>query len=452
MPTLVVDDRASARMILRDILKGMPNLEIFEADCLAEAQKILAGNDIEVALIDIRLDENDPQNRDGLEIVKEMAEGKRGTPIVVSVSSNMHEIRAAMRHGAFDYILKDDLCAEMILPIIKRVREQFDLKSEIEKLRERAADRHQHLIGTSRAMQEIREISKRLSTTSRPVLIRGPSGTGKELVARRIHALGRKEKGSIMAINCGAIPDTLIESHLFGHEKGAFTGALSSKEGYFSAVGNGSLFLDEIAELPLQLQPKLLRVLEDGKYLPLGSNVEQTFQGRVIAATHADLEKRVRDGLFREDLYYRLNVFEIQIPPLNLRREDIPELALHFAVQQSRKLSFTQGGLDALASADWPGNARQLRNAIDRMSILSDDSLITEKTVNKFANCANDDIGLLHTLVRSILNLKVENKLRAAETALIDVALKESNGNKSAAARLLGVHRKYIERRSAPSD
>ncbi len=402
---------------------------------------------VDAALIDIRLDAKDARNRDGLELVREMVEQKLGTPIVVSVFGEMAEIRHAMRYGAYDYILKDDLSAELIEPIIRQIQERCQMKAELSRLKACTKDSKNELIGTSPAMQSVKHMADRLATIDRPVLILGPSGSGKELIARRIHKHGNHASEPFVAINCSAIPEALIESELLGHVRGSFTGAVSGNEGYFAAARQGTLFLDEIAELPLQLQPKLLRVLETRSFCPVGSRKERPFRGRIIAATHANLQQRVDQGLFREDLYYRLAVLEIHAPSLNERREDIPDLVLNFAATQHRELLFTQKALSALARADWPGNVRQLRNTIDRLAILTDDTPITDETVHRIMGLLPSDEDLLKAMARSLLNLDVTNRLKAVQDAMITQALQMRGGNKSAAAKLLGVHRKQVERR-----
>lgn len=311
------------------------------------------------------------------------------------------------------------------------------------------------VIGTSAAMQKLMHEVERVSCSDLPVLLIGPTGTGKEVVANLIHRLGSPKGSPFLDVNCSAIPETLIESQLFGHEKGAFTGATAKQEGYFSLAADGVLFLDEIAELPLWQQTKLLRVLETRKFRPVGGAVNQQFHARIIAATHVDLEQRVREKRFREDLYYRLNIIQLRIPALHERREDIPELVKHFANRRAKPITFSPGALKQFEWASWKGNIRELKNTVDRIAVMSDSERIDADVVRSYVSGHADETvstNQLGELATKLLELDLPNKLDAVEYALIQTALKQADGNKSAAARTLGVHRKYIERRLSAFD
>jgi DNA-binding NtrC family response regulator len=306
------------------------------------------------------------------------------------------------------------------------------------------------LVGTSRAIERLREMIRRVARSDRPVLVIGPTGSGKELVVRAIHAHGAHPDEPLVDVNCGAIPEPLMESFLFGHERGAFTGATRRQEGSLSVVRRGTLFLDEIAELPLTLQPKLLRVLETRRFAPVGSAQGKQFAGRVVAATHASLEERAATHRFREDLLYRLNVLTVNVPGLEERIEDIPELVDHFCRQQGRPLHLLPDSIDLLCSVRWPGNVRQLRNVIDRLAVFADGDVITPDLVQRvlaLETPAERSNGGIDSLLQAVLRLSVDNKLEAVADALIAHAMAMCDGNKSAVARLLGVHRKAIERR-----
>ena len=311
------------------------------------------------------------------------------------------------------------------------------------------------LVGTSRAMELLRETIRQVSRSDRPVLVVGPTGSGKELVVRAIHAQGEGAGDPLIDVNCGAIPEPLMESFLFGHERGAFTGATRRQEGSLTSVRQGTLFLDEIAELPLTLQTKLLRVFESRRFTAVGSAVVKPFAGRLVAATHASLEQRVAANLFREDLFYRLNVLTVRVPGLDERVEDIPLLAEHFCRQQARPLHLAPGAIDLLCSVPWRGNVRQLRNSIDRVAVFSETEVVSSELLRRFLECderverANDNAEPpLGSLIQAVLRLSVDNKLEAVTDALIAHAMAVCGGNKSAVARLLGVHRKAIERRT----
>ncbi|WP_118179764.1 sigma-54-dependent transcriptional regulator [Paraburkholderia phosphatilytica] len=302
-------------------------------------------------------------------------------------------------------------------------------------------------IGAAPAFRQLVRMIDRVAPTDHALLVFGPTGSGKELVARRVHARSLRHDQPFVDVNCGAIPENLVESELFGHAKGAFTGAGESRQGLLQQVGKGTLLLDEIGELPLTLQPKLLRVLETRTYRPIGSSTSLRFEGRIVAATHRDLRELARDGQFREDLFYRLAVFVLAVPGLEQRVEDIPALVTHFATQQTRRLEFSPVAMRALCQHTWPGHIRQLRNLISQLSVLAESTLINIDTLEPFL--ANETAGPVSrsNLADMLLQLEGRDKLAAAESLMIDRALERTSGNKSAAAALLGVGRKTIERR-----
>jgi DNA-binding NtrC family response regulator len=306
------------------------------------------------------------------------------------------------------------------------------------------------LVGTSRVLERLRETIRRVARSDRPVLVIGPTGSGKELVVRAIHAHGAPAGEPLIDVNCGAIPEPLMESFLFGHERGAFTGATRRQEGALTLARRGTLFLDEIAELPLTLQPKLLRVLETRRFAPVGSPAVKHFAGRVVAATHASLEERAASNRFREDLFYRLNVLTVMVPGLDERVEDIPALVEHFSRQQTQPLHLSPDAIDLLCSVPWPGHVRQLRNVIDRLAVFADGDVVTPDLVRRslaLESAPQRSNGGIDSLLHAVLRLSVDNKLEAVADALIAHAMAVCGGNKSAVARMLGVHRKAIERR-----
>lgn len=305
-----------------------------------------------------------------------------------------------------------------------------------------------HVVGRSHAFLTLLQKLHRIAATDRSVLICGPTGSGKEVMAQLLHHHSPNASAPFLDVNCGALPEHLVEAELFGYARGAFTGAVSTHAGYFERVGTGTLFLDEIGELPITLQPKLLRVLESKVFRPLGSTELKYFHGRVVAATHRDLEALVRDGGFREDLYYRLAVFVLQLPGLDQRREDIPELIEHFAKLNPRRLSFTPEAIKLIQHQPWPGHIRQLRNLVDRLAILADDVHITADVLEAFLAPAQAAPSMpTDALADFLLALNGPDKLALAEWLLLDRAMHLSGGNKSGAARILGVSRKAVERR-----
>jgi DNA-binding NtrC family response regulator len=456
MKVLIVDDQASARRVLASIVAKLGDgTEIVEASSLVEARAALEPGDVDVALVDLRLSA-DARNRDGLTLVEEIRARTATVPIVVTAYQEMAEIRKAMRVGAYDYILKDDLCDELVLPVVGAIGSRRRLEREVRELRARRPDAEApvgRLVGVSRPMELLRDTIRRAALSDRPVLVTGPTGVGKELVVEALHALGPHPEEPLLDLNCSAIPEALMESQLFGHRKGAFTGADQSQQGYFALVQKGTLFLDEVAELTPALQAKLLRVLETGRFRPVGSPTEGRFEGRVLAATCADLSDRVGAGRFREDLYYRLNVLTVRVPPLADRREDIPALVAHFCRGQRRALRFSTAAMELLTAAPWPGHVRQLRNLVDRVAVFCDGDVVTPELVAGFLRDPLDAAATptgtdpLRAAAQAILKLPVENKLAAAEEALVAEALALADGNRSAAARLLGVHRKAVSRR-----
>lgn len=308
------------------------------------------------------------------------------------------------------------------------------------------------LISGSAAFQRLGRLIDLIAPSPSAALICGPSGAGKEVVAQLLHHRGRERDAPFVDLNCGAIPEHLVESELFGHTRGAFTGALNARTGLFAQARHGTLFLDEIGELPLSLQPKLLRVLETRTFRPVGAAERSHFAGRIVAATHRDLLAMVKAGTFREDLYYRLAVLVLEVPGLDQRREDIPALVAHFAAAQARRLTFTAGAVERLACHVWRGHVRELRNFIERLSVLAEKPLIDAETVAAFLPCQQAEPSGLSRLGEALLQLDGKNKLKAVEHFLVDFALRRAGGNKTAAARTLGVSRKAIERRCRAGD
>jgi DNA-binding NtrC family response regulator len=300
------------------------------------------------------------------------------------------------------------------------------------------------IIGNDPTLQKLAIQIKKIALSNRPVFLKGATGTGKELFAKAIHQLSNRP-GKIVAVNCAAIPDNLFESLLFGHEKGSFSGADRRHDGYLAEAADGTLFLDEIAELGLMMQPKLLRVLENKRFSRIGSNQEIEFTGRIVSATHGDIGQMMRDKKFREDLFYRLNLFELNIPSLEQRREDIPLLVNHFA-QLERKLIFSQCAMDMFKYSSWPGNIRQLKNTVDKLSVLAESEYLSAQCIRDLS-LWDEGESIMSKLARDIINMPLENKFQAIHDAMVTEAVAISDGNKTWAAQLLGVHRKVVERR-----
>lgn len=302
----------------------------------------------------------------------------------------------------------------------------------------------------SKAMKEIYANVVKYAKSKQPVLLLGPTGSGKEIIAEMIHSLSDATDSPFLDLNCGSFSDPLVESQLFGHRKGAFTGASDDKTGFFDDVGAGCIFLDEIGELPLALQPRLLRVLENRNFRPLGSTAKRSFLGRVVAATNRDIEHMVEDGLFREDLIHRLNTFTIEVPPLRKHMEDIPILARHFLAREKSPLRFDRDALSLLFQHDWPGNIRELKNAMDRLMVICEEPIITP-SVLETAICGKSRFTpvdeAMEEVAERLMQLDLGNRFNAIEHCLVDYAIRKADGNKAKAARMLGVHRKSVERR-----
>ena len=448
LKVLLVDDEPVALRHYVAVLKSIGGVEIFQAMGLNDARQILAETPIDVAFIDLQLS-TDTRNRDGLTLIQEIRSRYLTVPVVVS---QRLEVSAAMKLGAEDYVIKAEF-EQRIPVIIKSMRRDLELKD----LRARGAPGPEFdILGLSDVIQNLRAQIQRFATAEdhngnpATVLILGPSGSGKELVARALHKLGPHPREPFFAINCSTITENLIEDQLFGHVKEAFTGAAKDQHGYFTLVGQGTLFLDEMGEMSPGLQAKLLRVLDYRTFRPVGAtDRELRFRGRIMAATHVDLKEQVRTKRFREDLYYRLNLLTVRVPPLSEHREDIPILIQHFASKHRKRVQFTQQAIELLSRYDWPGNVRELIHTIDRLIILSDTDLIDAAAVERglFHDTEKlSDAELLKRLAQQILELPVPDKINAITRALVIAAMEKTGNNVTEAAKLLGKHRKVVER------
>jgi DNA-binding NtrC family response regulator len=453
MKILTVDDQRSARLVLRQMLATLEGVEVLEAGSVGEAMSTMERSSPDLLLLDIRLS-SDARDRGGLELLRKLRASGASVPAVMVTSLvELGEIREAMRCGAQDYVLKDELCPEMLLPIVETFRERMSLRGEVARLRERVerAWGVGAIVGSSRPMDNVRRLVRRVADAPATVLIRGETGTGKELVARALHEASGRRNEPFIAVNCSALPGTLIESLVFGHERGAFTGAERRTRGQLELAGSGTILLDEIAEMPIELQAKLLRVLEDRRFRPLGAEEERPLHARVLASTHVDLERRIAEGRFREDLFYRLNVVTIHVPALGERVEDIPELVSSFLSDMPRKLRFTEDAVAWLERRPWSGNVRELRNVIERIALLAEDDVVDVPTLDELARSpsAGDTRIEIDRMARALLALpeRLGSKLDVIERAVLHHAIESCGGNKSAAARLVGVDRKALERR-----
>ncbi len=383
--TLIVDDEAELRRSVVSILQSaMPEIEftIEEAATGKEALDKVKQKQWDLVLMDVKMPE-----MNGLEALTAIKEHDPRTFVVLMTAhSNLHDAVLAIKEGAYDYVEKP-VNPQQLTEIVRKSLEARDLVSSLALSNPIFDDDiESEFVGRSQKMKEVFNLIYRLCKVDTTVLIRGENGTGKELVARAIHFNSPRKSGSFIAINCGAIPENLMESELFGHEKGAFTGAIERKIGKFQAANNGTLFLDEIGEMKPDMQAKLLRVLQERKFTPVGGNREVKTTTRIIAATNRNLEKMMEEGTFREDLFYRLNVMPIFLPPLRERSDDIEALVQHFikkfSKQHGRVINgVTSESMDLLKSYRWPGNIRELENVIERSFIVENSQQITVESL-----------------------------------------------------------------------
>jgi len=433
---LFVDDDHTLREVMKRELEDFG----FEVAAFPEpfaALDHLAREAADVALIDLRL-----PGIDGLELLRRLRAIDEALPIVMLTGHGaVREAVEAMRHGAHDFLTKP-VSLESLERILTRACNARDLLQENRRLRRLAdADAIEgEILGHSSEIQAVRGLIARVAPSDAPVLVTGESGTGKELVARAIHAQSPRAKHPFVVVQCGAIPENLVESELFGHERGAFTGADRKRTGLFEAAHGGTLFLDELGELPLTVQPVLLRALQFGEVRSVGGNRVQRVDVRVVAATHRDLLQEVEEKRFREDLYYRLSTLVIEVPPLRTRRSDALELARIFlereAVKLGTPLAFAAGSLEALARLEWPGNVRELENAVTRLATLAPHPTITPEDVERFVTVRRRPAaapGALPTL-----------DIEELERLAVEAALEKHAGNKRAAAAELGVSPKTL--------
>ncbi len=430
---LVVDDEESMRHMLSLLLRK----EGYDVEAVEDGERALEALERErydFVLCDIKM-----PGLDGLGFLKRLRErpGLDTTVIMMSAYGTVDTAIECMKLGAYDYIAKPFRKDEIVLTL-RKAEERERLRREVRRLRKEVQREYafSSIVAKSHKMLEVFEIIKKVAGYDTTVLITGESGVGKELVARAIHYNSSRREGPFVPVNCGAIPESLLESELFGFVKGAFTDAQRTKKGLFEEADKGTLFLDEIGELPKELQVKLLRALQEGEIRRLGDTRPLRVDVRIIAATARDLAAEVREGRFREDLYYRLRVIPIHIPPLRERKEDIPLLAEHFLKIYTAKTGkllkgFTPEAMRVLTTYNWPGNVRELENAVERAVILEDGDYITGESLSFLLEEAPQG--------REICGLSLKEAQKELEKRLIREALKEAKGNKSRAARLLEI-------------
>jgi len=433
---LVVDDEPG----MRDFLEIMLRKDGYEVDTASDGTEAI--DRIEQKMFDLAVVDIQMPVMNGIDVLQKINEKSPETTVIMITAYASHETAIdAMKLGAYDYITKPFKIDEIKL-VIKKSLEKKRLERENSRLKKELETKYGfgNIIGRSPEIVKVFELIKRVSELKVNILISGESGTGKELVARAIHYSGNRHEGPFVPVNCGAIPENLMESELFGYKKGAFTGAQRDKKGLFEEADRGTIFLDEIGDLPLHLQVKLLRALEGKEIRPLGSTEVVPIDVRVISATNRKLEEEVAAGKFREDLYYRLNVIKIQLPSLRERKVDISPLAIHFMTRYSREMEKDIRGispkvLEILENYNYPGNVRELENIIARCVALETSNVIRHETLPQLVS-GRDYLDLDTSFTSST---SLDTLLGSIEKKMIDKALRSAGGNKTEAAKLLGI-------------
>ncbi len=448
MRAVVFDDERTIRNVLKKVLEK-ENIKVSTYEFGKDAEKIIKKEKPDIVFLDISL-----KDSNGLEILKNIiSEDEHPFVVMISGHDEYNYLIEAMKLGAYDYIPKPFNIGR-IREVVKEIRNSLSTES-IESLNQ------SEIVGKSQAMKEVFKIIGRASTSKEPVLITGESGVGKEVIANLIHQFSNRKDKPFIAVNCAAIPIGLVESEFFGYEKGSFTGADKSKKGKFLEADGGTIFLDEISELPFEAQGKLLRVLQEMEVTPVGSSKNYKIDVRVISASNKDLIKLVAEGKFREDLFYRLSVLEIYIPPLRERKEDIPELIEFFTKKalkehNLKKGGFTQESIEYLKEYEFPGNVRELRNIVNKLIALYRERPITPDllpfNIKKEEGLENLDWkdGLVEEIKKMILKGKKNIYIKLMEDAekiIIKEVLKHTKGNISESAKYLGIHRNTIHRK-----
>src|SRR5437762_5875710 len=442
---LVADDDASIRSLLEQLLSE-EGFTVLEASTGTEVVDKVKESSPDLVIMDVRMPE-----LDGIEALSRLKASNPKTAVLIMTAfgSSNAAIRA-MELGAFDYITKP-FELEKISHTVKRVLDYQDLTQEVEVLRDEISTlvQTERIVGNSPAMQEVYKTIGKVAKADATVLITGESGTGKELVAEALHFNSNRRSGPLVKVSCAALPETLLEAELFGHEKGSFTGAMTQRRGRFEMADKGTIFLDEIGEMTVPTQTKLLRVLQERKIERIGSNVPIKVDIRIIVATNKDLQRQVEQSKFRDDLYYRLNVINIHMPPLRDRKEDIPSLVEHFLAKHrysatAQPAAISEEAIRRLMEYNWPGNVRELENVIERAVVLSRGQIITSRELPFGDHEAGEgDEGEAGVDVKADSSF-FKKSVAQFEKDLIMKALRDANGNRSKAAEMLGIYRRLL--------
>ncbi len=447
---LVVDDEVVILRALERLL-GRAGAHVVTMESGLEAVAAIGEEEIEIALLDIKM-----PHIGGLDLLRSIKEAHPDVEVVMMTAHATIETAVqAVKAGAYDYLTKPFPDVSEVVQVVQRAVERRRLQQQNRRLQAAldAKESFEGIVGGSAAMKEVFELVESVAYSSSTVMVTGESGTGKELVARAIHYRSPRRDGPFIPINCTAMPETLLESELFGHVKGAFTGATVTKKGLFEAADGGTLFLDEVGDLPASIQAKLLRVLQEGEVRKVGGNETVKVDVRVIAATHVDLDAARREGRFREDLYYRLNVIEIHLPPLAERLEDIPVLAHHFLKKFCEKEGkaiegFTTGAMEVLTGYRWPGNVRELENVVQRAVVLCRGEAVDVEDLPKELTRQAEEGPSPESAALSRLPFSKAKELatEAFEKRYLEAVLRRAGGNISEASRLAGMDRSNFRR------
>jgi two-component system NtrC family response regulator len=430
---LIIDDEEKLRHLLARIIKS-EGFEVIEASDLKSGFKKLETNDIDVVLCDVKLPDGN-----GVDFLQKIKMAFPLTEVILLTAfGKISDGVQAMKNGAFDYIVKGD-DNDKIIPLLYKALEKVQLQKKVKQLEKRISDKYSFdsIIGKSKGLEQVIDLAKKVAKTDSTVLLTGETGTGKEVFAQAIHENSNRVGKSFVALNCSTFSKEILESELFGHKQGAFTGAIKDKKGFIEEANGGTLFLDEIGEMPLELQAKLLRVLETNEYIQIGDTTPRKSNFRLIAATNRDLKYESDEHRFRSDLYFRLNIFEIKIPPLRERIKDIEPLTHYFVEQFSprgnkKTLTIDPDFMSKLETYHWPGNVRELRNVIERSVILVNDDILTQdvlpyeiqhqvdKTNKTLSAFSMESVEKLH--IQKVLNYTKGNKAEAARLLEIGIA------------------------------
>lgn len=427
---LIIDDEEKLRHLLARIIKS-EGFEVFEASDLKSGFKKLETNDIDVVLCDVKLPDGN-----GVDFLQKIKTAFPLTEVILLTAyGKISDGVQAMKNGAFDYIVKGD-DNDKIIPLLYKALEKVQLQKKVKQLEKRISDKYSFdgIIGKSRGLEQVIDLAKKVAKTDSTVLLTGETGTGKEVFAQAIHENSNRAGKSFVALNCSTFSKEILESELFGHKQGSFTGAIKDKKGFIEEANGGTLFLDEIGEMPLELQAKLLRVLETSEYIQIGDTTPRKSNFRLIAATNRDLKTESDEHRFRSDLYFRLNIFEIKIPPLRERIKDIAPLTDYFVKEFSlrgnkKTLTIDPDFMHKLETYHWPGNVRELRNVIERSVILASDDILIQDVL---------PYEIQHQIGHTNKTLSAFS-MQSVEKLHIQKVLNYTKGNKAEAARLLEI-------------